>query len=111
MLAMAAAISVRLDDEAEQALDRLMATGLSRSAAIRTALIAAADRLRGRHDLAAEVAALEADEADREEMLAVASLMESLRGPGDVFGLQVPQGVGRQIGAVDTARWGDSPAT
>jgi Arc/MetJ-type ribon-helix-helix transcriptional regulator len=79
---MAQAISVRLDDEAERALKRLEATGLSRSDAIRAALVAAADRLRRRHELAAEVAALEADEIDREEMLAVASLMESLRAPG-----------------------------
>jgi Arc/MetJ-type ribon-helix-helix transcriptional regulator len=78
---MAQAISVRLDDEAERALKRLEATGLSRSDAIRAALVAAADRLRRRHELAAEVAALEADEIDREEMLAVASLMESLRAP------------------------------
>jgi hypothetical protein len=33
-------------------------------------------------EIAAEVAALEADPADREEMLAVAELMESLRAPG-----------------------------
>lgn len=79
---MAQAISVRLDDEAERALERLEATGLSRSEAIRGALVAAADRLRRRSSLAAEVAALEADEADREEMQAVASLMESLRAPG-----------------------------
>lgn len=76
------AISVRLDDDAERALERLEATGLSRSEAVRTALVAAADRLRRRDALAAEAAALEADEADREEMLAVASLMESLRAPG-----------------------------
>jgi Arc/MetJ-type ribon-helix-helix transcriptional regulator len=76
------AISVRLDDEAERALERLEATGLSRSEAIRNALVAAADRLRRRSSLAAEVAALESDEADREEMLTVASLMESLRAPG-----------------------------
>lgn len=31
--------------------------------------------------MAAEVAALEADEADRQEMLDVAELMESLRAP------------------------------
>jgi hypothetical protein len=37
--------------------------------------------LRRRAELAAEVAALEADDADREEMLAVAGLMESLRAP------------------------------
>jgi hypothetical protein len=76
------AISVRLDDEAERALERLEATGLSRSEAIRSALVAAAARLRGRSALAAEVAVLEADEADREEMLTVAALMESLRAPG-----------------------------
>ena len=79
---MVQAISVRLDDEAERALERLEATGLSRSEAIRGALVAAADRLRRRSALASEVAALEADEADREEMLTVASLMESLRAPG-----------------------------
>lgn len=78
---MTQAISVRLDDEAERALERLEATGLSRSEAIRRSLVSAADRLRRRHELAAEVAALEADDADREEMLEVASLMESLRAP------------------------------
>ncbi|HMG44489.1 MAG TPA: ribbon-helix-helix protein, CopG family [Acidimicrobiales bacterium] len=79
---MVQAISVRLDDESERALERLEATGLSRSEAIRRALITAADRLRRRDELTAEVAALEADEADRDEMLTVASLMESLRAPG-----------------------------
>lgn len=79
---MTRAISVRLDAEALQALGRLEATGLSRSEAIRTALIGAADRLRSREVLAAEVAALEADEADRAEMLAVADLMEQLRAEG-----------------------------
>lgn len=73
------AISVRLDDEARRALTLLEATGLSRSAAIRAALIAAATRLRDQHALAAEVAALEADDADRAEMRAVADLMERLR--------------------------------
>ncbi|MGH9227652.1 MAG: hypothetical protein ACRD07_02790 [Acidimicrobiales bacterium] len=79
---MARAISVRLDEEAERALRALEAAGLTRSEAIRTSLVDAARRLRRRFELAAEVAALEADEADREEMLAVASLMESLRAPG-----------------------------
>jgi len=73
------AISVRLDDEARRALAQLETTGLSRSAAIRLALVAAAARLRDRRALAAEVAALEADEADRAEMSAVAELMEQLR--------------------------------
>jgi Arc/MetJ-type ribon-helix-helix transcriptional regulator len=78
---MTRAISVRLDDEALQALRRLEAAGLSRSDAIRSALILAAGRLRRRQELAAEVAALEADEQDRREMLDVAALMESLRAP------------------------------
>ena len=76
---MAHAISVRLDDEAERALRSLEAAGLSRSEAIRSSLIASARRLRRSAELAAEVAALEADEQDREEMVAVAGLMESLR--------------------------------
>lgn len=80
-LQMGQAISVRLDDEATKALRALEATGMSRSDAIRSALIQSARRLRRRSELAAEVAGLEADEADRAEMLAVASLMESLRAP------------------------------
>lgn len=79
---MAKAISVRLDDEAERALRLLESTGLSRSEAIRSSLLASADRMRRRSQLAAEVAALEADEDDQEEMLAVASLMESMRAAG-----------------------------
>lgn len=76
------AVSVRLDEEAMQALGQLVATGMSRSEAIRTALVDAASRLSDRKVLAAEVAALEADEDDRAEMLTVAELMESLRAPG-----------------------------
>ena len=79
---MTRAISVRLDDEALRALGRLEATGMSRSEAIRTALVRAASRLSDKHALAAEVAALETDEDDRAEMLAVADLMERLRAPG-----------------------------
>jgi hypothetical protein len=77
---MAHAISVRLDEDAMRALAQLETTGLTRSAAIRAALVAAAGRLRDRQVLAAEVAALEADEDDRAEMRAVAELMEQLRG-------------------------------
>ncbi|MDP9068991.1 MAG: ribbon-helix-helix protein, CopG family [Actinomycetota bacterium] len=76
---MARAVSIRLDPEAERALARLQATGMSRSEAIRRALVESAEKLRRRELVAAEVAALEADEADRREMLEVASLMESLR--------------------------------
>lgn len=70
---------MRLDDRAEQALRLLEATGLSRSDAIRTSLVASADRIRRRQDLAREVAALEADIDDRDEMQAVAALMEAVR--------------------------------
>ncbi len=79
---MTEAISVRLDDEAVQALRALEATGMSRSEAIRSALVRAARALQRRDELAAEVAALEADDVDRSEMLAVAEMMESLRAPG-----------------------------
>jgi Arc/MetJ-type ribon-helix-helix transcriptional regulator len=75
------AISVRLDDEAERALRTLEASGLSRSEAIRTSLLASAARLRHKRALAAEVAALESDDEDRAEMLSIASLMESMRAP------------------------------
>jgi hypothetical protein len=75
----AQAISVRLDDEALRALAQLETTAFIRSAAIRYALVAAALRLRDRRMVAAEVALLEADEADRAEMRAVAELMEQLR--------------------------------
>lgn len=79
---MARAISVRLDDEALRALGVLEAAGMSRSEAIRTAIVAAAARLRDKQALVAEVSALEADDDDRAEMLAVADLMEHLRAPG-----------------------------
>ena len=79
---MAQAISVRLDDAARRALSELEATGMSRSEAVRAALVEAASRLHDKQALAAEVAALEADEDDRAEMLALAELMESLRAPG-----------------------------
>lgn len=73
------AISVRLDEEALRALTQLEAAGLSRSDAIRRAIIDSATRLQRGKALAAEVAVLEADEADRREMLEVAAMMESLR--------------------------------
>lgn len=79
---MAQAISVRLDNDALRALSELEATGMTRSEAIRAALVEAASRLHDKQVLAAEVAALEADNDDRAEMLAVAELMESLRAPG-----------------------------
>jgi hypothetical protein len=63
------------------ALRALEATGLSQSEAIRAALLGEVRHRRRSKELAAEVAALEADPADREEMLAVAELMELLRAP------------------------------
>jgi Arc/MetJ-type ribon-helix-helix transcriptional regulator len=79
---MTVAISLRLDDEALRALRQLETAGLSRSEAIRRAIIDSAARLQKRKALAEEVAALEADEADRHEMLEVAALMERMRAPG-----------------------------
>jgi Arc/MetJ-type ribon-helix-helix transcriptional regulator len=79
---MSSAISVRLDPEALHALAQLESTGLSRSEAIRKAILDSAGRLRRRAALAAEVAALEADENDRREMLEVAEFMESMRAAG-----------------------------
>ena len=76
------AVSVRLDDEVQRALNTLEASGLSRSEAIRKAIVDAAAALRRNEALRAEAAVLEADEADHQEMLEVASLMESLRAPG-----------------------------
>ena len=75
-------ISVRLDANALHALDQLEAAGMTRSQAIRTALVEAASRRNSMKVLAAEVASLEADEDDRVEMLAVADFMETLRAPG-----------------------------
>jgi len=78
----AKAISVRLDDDAQRALRVLEGTGLSRSEAIRSALLSSAERLKRRTALAAEVAALEADDEDRTEMLSIAAMMESMRATG-----------------------------
>ncbi|MGD0683695.1 MAG: ribbon-helix-helix protein, CopG family [Streptosporangiaceae bacterium] len=79
---MSSAISVRLDPEAMQALAQLEATGISRSEAVRRAILDSAGRLRKRSVLAAEVAALEADDDDKREMLEVAAFMESIRAAG-----------------------------
>jgi Arc/MetJ-type ribon-helix-helix transcriptional regulator len=76
------AISIRLDADSERALSQLEASGMNRSEAIRAALVTSAQNLQRRQELAAEVAALEADETDRVEMLEVASMMESLRAQG-----------------------------
>ena len=80
-MGVARAISVRLDEEALQALNQLEAQGLTQSEAIRSSLVHEAVSGRDRQALAAEAAALEADETDRAEMNRVASLMEQLRAP------------------------------
>ncbi|MGD0881045.1 MAG: hypothetical protein ABSB09_05710 [Acidimicrobiales bacterium] len=79
---MGIAVSVRLDDEAQRALSILEMSGLSRSEAIREAILSSAAALRRKQTLHEEMAALEADESDRREMLEVAALMESLRAEG-----------------------------
>lgn len=79
---MAHAVSVRLDDDALRALRLLEATGLTRSEAIRRALVELGERQRRRAALAEEVADLEADAEDRAEMLELAAFMETLRAPG-----------------------------
>ena len=59
------AISVRLDEEAQRALDKLIGSGMSQSKAIRYALIQTADRQRPRMSLSAEAMMLAANEEDR----------------------------------------------
>jgi Arc/MetJ-type ribon-helix-helix transcriptional regulator len=71
------AISLRLDEEAERALELLMRTGRSRSEAIREAVVETARRRV--YELAAEDAArIAADEDDRREVAEVQALLEAL---------------------------------
>src|SRR5271155_229370 len=81
LASMSSAISVRLDPAALRALAQLEATGMSRSEAIRRAILDSAGRLQRRAALAAEAAALEADDDDRREMIELAAFMESMRAP------------------------------
>ena len=71
-------ISVRLDTTTRRALIKLQQMGLSQSDAIRMAIQDAAAALREPKNLAAEMAALEADPIDRAEMLLIAKFMEEL---------------------------------
>jgi hypothetical protein len=82
IISMSSAISVRLDSEALRALAQLESTGLTRSEAIRKAILDSAARMHRQAAIAAEVAVLEADEDDRREMLEVADFMESMRAAG-----------------------------
>ena len=79
---MSSAISVRLDQEALRALAQLESTGLTWSEAIRRAILDSVGQLHRRAAVAAESAALEADEDDRLEMLEIAGFMESMHAPG-----------------------------
>lgn len=78
---MAETISVRLDEPARHALRQLEQSGLSRSDAVRHALVDAAAQLTRRREVAAEASALEADGDDLAEMREVAAFMESMRAP------------------------------
>ena len=73
-------ISLRLDPDAEQALDVLTRGGKSRSEAVREALMEAA-RGQSSKALRAEAEAAAADPADRAETAAVLEFMESLSEP------------------------------
>jgi Arc/MetJ-type ribon-helix-helix transcriptional regulator len=75
------AISIRLDEEAQEALRSLTVSGRSQSEAVREAIVELARRGR-RGDLAAEAERLSADLEDRTEKARVARLMESLRAAG-----------------------------
>ncbi|MBM3671636.1 MAG: ribbon-helix-helix protein, CopG family [Actinobacteria bacterium] len=75
------AISVRLDDDALRALRMLESTGVSRSEAIRTAVIEAAERRRRPEAIRAEVARIANDPVDRAEMARVLEEMEDLSDP------------------------------
>jgi hypothetical protein len=75
------AISVRLDFEAQEALEWIMRHGLSRSEAIREALVGFA-RLREREQMRADAERIGRDAADRAEIADVRALMEELAPPG-----------------------------
>ena len=76
------AVSFRLDAVAQHNLNRLEASGLSRSEAIRKGLQVAADQLRRSEIIYAEAKMVANDQQDREEMLEIAAFMESLRVEG-----------------------------
>lgn len=75
------AISIRLDEEALEALRSLTGSGRSQSEAVREAIVELARRGRS-GDLAAEAKRLSTDREDRMEKARVARLMESLRAAG-----------------------------
>ena len=72
------AISIRLDEETQEALRKLTKSGRNQSDAVREAIVELARRGQ-RGDLVAEAKHLSADREDRTEKARVARLMESLR--------------------------------
>ena len=76
------AISVRLDADADAALDLLVRTGMTQSQAIRLALVETAVRRGGDRSLAAEAARLAASASDRREIAEIRSFMDDLDAPG-----------------------------
>jgi Arc/MetJ-type ribon-helix-helix transcriptional regulator len=79
---MSKSLHVRLDDASSAALDIVRAGALSDSEAVRIALREAAARRTARSTIQAEVAALAADESDREEMRIIREQLAELA-PGD----------------------------
>jgi hypothetical protein len=75
-------LHVRLDDVSAAALDIVRAGALSDSEAVRIALREAAARRTARSTIQAEVAALAADESDREEMRLIREQLAELA-PGE----------------------------
>ena len=75
------AISVRLDPEAQRALQRLMERGISQSEAIRQALIDGA-RERLREQVRADAERVGNDLADRALMTEIREYMDELAPPG-----------------------------
>lgn len=75
-------MSLRLSEESHRQVELLARRrGISKVEAIRQAIAEAEARERRRSGLAAEVAAIMADPEDVAESLAVARMMEELRGP------------------------------
>jgi hypothetical protein len=75
------AISVRLDDEASSALRVLESSGMSRSDAIRQALVAAAKQREQSDALRREVEAVARDEDDRREVAVIMEILDEISEP------------------------------
>lgn len=80
-VAMAHALSVRLDDEAHRALLTIQNTGLSPSDAVRTALVHEAARLRSKEVQRAEFLAAQADSEQQRILKESLEFLESLDDP------------------------------